>query len=233
MKRIFFPPRTLSKLDTGLRFTDILFGFVIREIFLRLQEWGHLEWYVRCQLIAATVLVLGSWIGFRRSVNRSGFEVKFFNLPFFMFVLDQAMVFFYFRFATRTPSEPSKEAPPGPDTLADTTLDALLIIVALYFVWDLLGVAMTKAKDRMDPARPHKYPAIDQEKKVITDKPRDPEWWGVAITGGALVAAAVLWKYARGEAVDAVEAQVIFIVTAVVLLGYRWAKEIRTTWKAG
>src|SRR5688500_15778712 len=99
MLLVVSPPAEPTKRDTGLRFTDILFGFVIRELFIRLQDWGELAWFVRWQLIAATALVLGSWIGFRRSLNRSDYELKFFNLPLLRFVLDQLMVILYFRIA--------------------------------------------------------------------------------------------------------------------------------------
>jgi hypothetical protein len=65
------PPPEVSVADNGLKFTDILFGFVIREVFLRLANWKALEWYVRWQLILTSAVVLGSWIGFRRSRNRA------------------------------------------------------------------------------------------------------------------------------------------------------------------
>ena len=45
--------------------------------------------------------MLGSWIGFRRSLNRTTYEVKFFNLPLFRFLMDQLMVILYFRIAVR------------------------------------------------------------------------------------------------------------------------------------
>lgn len=77
------PKPEVAQLDTSLRFTDILFGFVIREIFLRLQYWENLPRHVLMHLGVCLALVLGSWIGYRRSLNRSSYEVKFFNLPFF------------------------------------------------------------------------------------------------------------------------------------------------------
>jgi hypothetical protein len=64
------PPAEVSKIETGLRFTDILFGFVISQLFVRIEEWEHIPTYIRWQLVVGTVLVLGSWIGFRRSLNR-------------------------------------------------------------------------------------------------------------------------------------------------------------------
>jgi hypothetical protein len=60
LRLVISPPAEVSKRDTGLRFTDILFGFVISQLFVRLQNWGLLDWYVRLQLITGTALVLGS-----------------------------------------------------------------------------------------------------------------------------------------------------------------------------
>src|SRR5947207_7928440 len=77
------PKPELVRLDTSLRYTDILFGFVIREIFLRLQYWHNLNLDAWLYLLVCLALVLGSWIGYRRSLNRSSYEVKFFNLPLF------------------------------------------------------------------------------------------------------------------------------------------------------
>ena len=35
------PPAAVGQVDTGLRFTDVLFGFVIRDLFLRLEDWSQ------------------------------------------------------------------------------------------------------------------------------------------------------------------------------------------------
>jgi len=59
---------------------------------VRLSNWTQLSVAVRGHLIVGTILVLGSWIGFRRSLKRSRYQVKFFNLPFFLFLLDQLML---------------------------------------------------------------------------------------------------------------------------------------------
>ncbi len=92
-----FPPAKRDDDQQALVFTDILFGFVIVELFTQFNS--HPErpevWY---HLSLATALVLGSWIGFRRSRNRQklSFQLKFFNLPLMRFLVDQVMIFFYF-----------------------------------------------------------------------------------------------------------------------------------------
>ena len=194
--------------DAGLRFTDILFGFVISQVFLRLQNWGELSGYVRWQLALSTVLVLGSWIGFRHSVNRSAYKLKFFNLPLLRFALDQAMVILYFRVATLTPRDPA--VPVDPAALVDKTFDALLIIAALYFLWDLAGMIMGLSPKYANSG-------IDG--------------WAIAITTGFLALAAVLWHLGAETDVDAHDARVLLASAVALLLAYRWAKEIRTTLK--
>lgn len=230
LKKALFPRAEVSRWDTGLRFTDILFGFVIRELFLRLQNWGELAGYVRCQLIAGTVLVLGSWIGFRRSVNRSQYELKFFNLPLARFVLDQLMVVLYFRIATRTPDKVGTPAPSADDVVGATT-EIVVLIFFLYAVWDLLGIWMASAKDRGGDPTKHKYPVIDE----ATKKPKEPltpnrqdraAFW---ITLAFLVVFGGLWTVADQADVGEGAAQVMFIAIGVLLLTYRFAKEVKTS----
>jgi hypothetical protein len=128
----------IEKADTSLRYTDILFGFVIRELFLRLQNFPELDSYTQWHLLIGTTLVLGSWIGFRRSLNRSGYTVKFFNLPFFKFLLDQSMLVLYFRLAATTAVDPTFVVPDP--SLAVRTIELVTYIFGLYLGWDILGI---------------------------------------------------------------------------------------------
>src|ERR1700722_10238927 len=96
------PKPELERFDTSLVYTDILFGFVIWELFRRLQNGTLLDPAVLLQPIVGTTLVLGSWIGFRRSLYRPIYQVKFFNLPLFRFIADQLMLILYFRVAVLT-----------------------------------------------------------------------------------------------------------------------------------
>jgi ABC-type xylose transport system permease subunit len=201
------PPAEISKVDTGLRFTDILFGFVIRELFLRLQNWNVLDWFVRWQLIAATTLVLGSWIGFRRSLNRTTYEVKFFNLPLLRFLLDQGMVVLYFRIAVLTPTEPKTQAVSSASLVHKTT-GTLAFIFLLYALWDVGNLFMAASS---------KYPLSTAD------------WRGFGITLGAFVLVGLLWIETRNRDLDAHGAVVVFVVGTGLLLIYRWAKEVRSS----
>lgn len=209
---VFLPPPELSELDTGLRFTDILFGFVISQIFLRLQHFGELPGFVRWQLVVSAALVLGSWIGFRRSLNRSSYELKFFNLPLARFIVDQLMILFYFRITVLTPNDP--EASFDPSSLVSDTFQTLVIIFGLYLLWDLLGQLMSiKWKSKK------KYEGSDGNVP------------GVLITFAFGLAFVALLHIAAVKDVDEALAVTLFAVATALLLGYRWAKEIRTTWK--
>jgi hypothetical protein len=221
------PPAQVSKTDTGLRFTDILFGFVIRELFLRLQAWADLPWFVRWQLIAGTALVLGSWIGFRRSLNRSEYEVKFFNYPFWRFLFDQLMVILYFRIAVLTPAS----APPStvnPDDLAEQTAKILLFIFTLYAVWDLLGIRMAKIKDESGG---WKYSEIDEDKKP-TGRQSRRDWPAFWITSGTLIALVSTVFVAERTNVGSRGASWIFAACTALLILYRFVKELKNSWLA-
>jgi hypothetical protein len=221
-RRILLPPAAVDGRDTGLRFTDILFGFVIFQLFLTLQDAAELPWFVRWQLIVGTTLVLGSWIGFRRSLNRSDYQPKFFNLPLLRFVLDQAMVILYFRIAVLTPN--TTNATIDPSTLAHDTVTALLLIFALYAAWDILGIWMTYAREDGLP----KYTEIDKDDKK-TETPTKPNWAGTAITFVALGLFGLLYATTHDRTLEVRDAEIVFAVSTAFLLAYRMAKEIRTS----
>jgi hypothetical protein len=228
LRLVFSPPAEPTRRDTGLRFTDILFGFVIRELFIRLQDWGELAWLVRWQLIAATALVLGSWIGFRRSLNRSDYELKFFNLPLLRFGLDQLMLILYFRIAVLTSTDPS--TPVDPQSLAQATMETLLLIFVLYALWDLFGIWMAAVPGREDSAK-WKYPQIDREGEM-TAEPSRKDWWALAITATFLATFFVMFLVSDQLDLGETAAVVLFILATLFLLGYRLAKEIKTSWRS-
>jgi hypothetical protein len=220
------PPAEVSKADTGLRFTDILFGFVARELFLRLQNWRDLSGFVRWQLIMATVLVLGSWIGFRRSLNRTGYEVKFFNLPFWRFLLDQAMVFLYFYVAVLTSTDP--HASVSSTGLLHATATALFVIFGLYLAWDFGGIWMARVKENGT----FKYREIDQDKKEPKLVAATPDWRGFLITLVFFVLFGVGYHVVDSVELRGNRAAIAFGVATLLLLLYRFVKEIRTSLKA-
>jgi hypothetical protein len=217
------PPPSVSTQSTALTFTDILFGFVIKELFSRLQYWGTQPSVVRWQLILGVTLVLGSWIGFRRSLARSNYELKFFNLPLLRFVLDQAMVFIYFRISVLTPEAAHPNV--APVSLVQTTTRWVAVIFGLYLLWDILGVLMSILPKS-------KYKKINQETKAMDDEPFSPNWPGVLITlaSGGLIA--IVYALASNTGSHNSNVDLLLVVVTIVLLAYRFAKEVRTTWQS-
>jgi hypothetical protein len=222
MKRLsllFHPPAEVSTKDTSLRYTDILFGFVIKELFVRLQNWSHLPGVVQWHLLVGTTLVLGSWIGYRRSLNRLAYEVKFFNLPFFRFLVDQLMLVLYFRIAVLTSADGVN--PPNSD-LASQTLTLVIWVFALYVVWDSLGIwtaHSTKigATGGFEP----RYPVVADGK--MTANRQKSDWHGFWITLIVLLLL-VLCSLVIRESLS-------FILLVPLLVIYRLAKEVRTSWR--
>jgi hypothetical protein len=229
LRLIFSPPPEIGRANTGLTFTDILFGFVISQLFLRLQNWSNLPWHVRWHLIVGAALVLGSWIGFRRSLHRTEFELKFFNLPLLRFLLDQLMVVLYFRVAVLTPLR-TLDVPPG--ELAENTIRLLVYVFVLYAAWDLSGIWMTKAtwSDQPGTKRP-KYPrVIDRE---VTDEADLPNWAGLIITIVTTTLLSVLWRFTANAKPTPSNADLFLVLGVILLVAYRTAKEVRTSWKLG
>jgi hypothetical protein len=215
--RVFHPQPSPGTKDTSLRYTDILFGFVIRELFQRLSKFLDLQQTTQAHLIVGTVLVLGSWIGYRRSLYRSSYEVKFFNLPFFKFLVDQLMLILYFRIATVTPTEPLQATP----ALAHTTLELVFFVFVLYLVWDVLGLVETTARKDGRPV----YTKVDKEGKM-TEEPEQPNWAGFWITATCTPLFGALWFVL--PCIGSVPA---LYITVFLLLVYRWLKENRWLWQ--
>lgn len=213
LRLAFHPVPQKDTLDTSLRYTDILFGFVIRELFLRLPSWTQLDRAVQLHLVVGTTLVLGSWIGYRRSLHRSGYLVMFFNLPLFRFLVDQLMIILYFRVAVLTPApnDVIKIFPPAGD-LARSTTKLVMYVFFLYVVWDLLGIWMAKAKTK-GVGVTRLYP--DQPDSVA----------GTLITAVTMTLLVVLWLFDGCLAPN-----LLFLTTTALLFLYRWAKEMKTSW---
>jgi hypothetical protein len=211
------PPASTSSADTSLRYTDILFGFVIKELFTRLQNWPSVNWTVKAHLLVGTTLVLGSWIGYRRSLNRTSYDVKFFNLPFFRFLADQLMLILYFRIAVITNVDGT--GLPDDQTLATHTASLVVAVFALYLVWDALAIWMVFAKT--DGGAVPLYPKVGDDGKKTTERQKfEPA--GICITAFFLSLVSICW--CRSQSPES-----LWILVAI-LLGYRWVKEVRTSW---
>jgi hypothetical protein len=218
------PIPELERFDTSLRYTDILFGFVIRELFLRLQSWTQLDLAVRLHLIVGTTLVLGSWIGFRRSLHRSGYQVKFFNLPLFRFLIDQMMLILYFRIAVLT--DAGGRGVTVASDLARNTVKLVMYVFVLYMVWDLLGIWMSTAKTTgADGKKNPLYPVVRNSE--MTNEQQRVNVVGFLITVGTTAFLVVFWLLA-----NCFTPNPLFLGTTALLLAYRWAKETRTSWQS-
>jgi hypothetical protein len=210
-KVAFHPKPATEAADTSLRYTDILFGFVIRELFIRLAHWTQLDGVTQCHLIVGATLVLGSWIGYRRSLNRSGYQLKFFNLPLFRFLIDQTMLVLYFRMVSLTPVlvDYSLPAQPHLGALTGDTTRLVMYVFIFYLAWDVLGFWIANAKNS-DGTRLYPGPP--------------PDTPGLAVTFVAFIVTLIFWLLTKH-----VDQSVILLLTAAVLTCYRWAKEIRTS----
>jgi hypothetical protein len=216
------PPPKVGKTDTSLRYTDILFGFVIKELFLRLQHWTALDAVGRLHLVTGTTLVLGSWIGYRRSTHRPQYEVMFFNLPFFRFLADQLMLVIYFRMAVLTKEDGQLVV--SSDNLASHSTYLLTLVFCVYLVWDLLGIRMATAEDTNSQLR-YTKPTKDSERG--TDQ-LDVNWEGALITLVCLLLLVLTYFSALHDTFSRVNT---LLSAIAILLLYRLLKEFRTSWK--
>jgi hypothetical protein len=202
-----------DKVTTGLTFTDVLFGFVIKELFTRLSDWRTLSSTTQAHLLTGTVLVLGSYIGFRKSVHRGNFQVYFVNLPLVRFIVDQAMVVLYFRFATATGSKPLPDS-----VLLRVDLNLLTWIFVLYVAWDLISWWMAESE----------YGLRDESFNVRQDASGNAlkyEPRRAVITSSVLVAVTALRVINDQHAFKAASAVAIEVLAIVALVAYRMLKD--------
>ena len=132
------------------------------------------------------------------------------------------MLILYFSVAVLTPYPLSSNSL-GADELAKKTILLILLVFVLYVFWDLTGMSMAWSRvTNKDGSRSPRYPVFDKP-----GKPQDVNWPGFWITLTGTVIMSVLWL-----ARDCFTPNEILIATIVVLLLYRWAKEIRTSCKS-
>jgi hypothetical protein len=76
-----------------------------------------------------------------------------------------------------------------------------------------------------DGTKKPRYPAV-KDNQMTNDKQR-PDWPGFLISASVLVFLAVLWLI-----VGCFGPNSVFPILTFLLLGYRWAKEVRTSWRS-
>jgi hypothetical protein len=205
------PDRSVDPDGTGLRFTDVLFGFVFKEVFFRLADWNDIPGpnadVVRMHLVLTAAVTMGSYIGFRNSLKRQSYGIRFFNLPIVKFSLDQAMVVLYFVLATRTPDKIDgflSTTETYDASWAQTSIAVVFWIFVLYVAWDIASWWMTKRD----------YPLIQFTSAGLV----------VTVGGLALVGACCL---VAGTVDTANAAAVVLGATTGATLLYRFAKDHR------
>src|SRR5271166_2575800 len=119
--------KRLDESRTSLTFTDVIFGLVISQIFIRAAALNTLSTAVDVHLALSLAVVLGSYIGYRASLKRSTYRLAFFNLPLLRFILDLFMIFLYY-VLTITPDETKN--PLAPVHAQVDTLVVFLIFAA-------------------------------------------------------------------------------------------------------
>lgn len=209
--------------DTGLQFTDVLFGFALSEIVLRLVKWTQLTNAARMHLGLAAITILGSYIGFRNSQKRGRFRLRFFNLVTLRFLFDQTMVFFYFWLALYIPLDEDKTTGTLtriPDARDLLRFDARVVfgIFALYLGWDLISQWMA-ASGKYFTQKATAGPPPTSEVRL------EAKGYRTMTTGfGVAAALAVLIFTHSKEPADA-EAMAGIIGLISIMVGYRMVKD--------
>jgi hypothetical protein len=183
---------------TSLTFTDVIFGLVITQIFVQAVPYSKLQPEVLLHLGLALVVVIGSYIGYRKSLKRRDVPLSFFSWPLIRFGLDLAMIFCYYLLAV-TPNTSTNPALKSVDPKFDATMIAIIFL--LYLLWDVVSGIMS-----------HSYEVKYEGSRT-------------AITVGALVLCLlVLWMAHHLHRTTNETLGIDAALIGIVLL-YRWAKD--------
>jgi hypothetical protein len=203
--------------DSGLQFTDVLFGFALFEVVRRFVEWTDLTSATRLHLCLATMTILGSYIGFRNSRKRGAFPLRFMNLATFRFALDQVMVFLYFWLALYFSIDKNAltgkiDKLPSSQSLLRFDSRVIAIIFVLYLAWDFLSHMM---------ACTGKY-LIEKDSKSET---LPAKWHRTVVTLACTVVAGGLWLVVEIHDPAGAAAEAWLVGLIVLVFMYRVVKD--------
>src|SRR5262249_52839789 len=127
--------------------------------------------------------------------------------------------------AVLTPTPVAGKILPDVNELAHTTIKLVAWIYFLYLFWDLLSIWMDKSRITTNGTKQPRYPEVEDNK--MTTKAKSIDWAGFLITLASFIFTTILWL-----AHNCCTPRELFIMAIVLLLAYRWAKEIRTSCKS-
>ena len=134
MMKLRFTPREpeVDPSHVAITFVDVLFALTAAKVFDILTTVNTIGWPGRWQLIATTVLIITSWVGYHTSPSSPRWVIRFFNYPFWTFVIDVVLVALYFLMAAyvQGASQLAKKPSAAPGT------DIVAAVFALYTLWD-------------------------------------------------------------------------------------------------
>lgn len=193
--------KSIDDTRTNLTFTDVIFGLTFTQIFIRASALLALSTAVDVHLALSLTVVVGSYIGYRKSLKRAAYKLGFFDLPLFRFVLDLFMVFLYYVLVV-TPDETK-----NPLALVHARTDSLLVLIifAAYLAWDLISWRMSRQG----------YTEVNYQGRRT---------W---VTAGGCFAVGILVSVAwtAGSPLNQHLAIAVDSVLIAIVIFYRWAKD--------
>ncbi|HJP77865.1 MAG TPA: hypothetical protein VJ914_26580 [Pseudonocardiaceae bacterium] len=127
----------------GLMFIDFLFAFVISKVF-ELSVTRGLNLVSYSQLLLAATVTTVSWIGYRSSSNRRSYRIAFFNLPILQLSVELTHMYLYWLLAATAERISTVSTSSNSPSLQPESL-LLVLIFALYVVWDQIALAMRRS----------------------------------------------------------------------------------------
>lgn len=203
--------------DVGGTFLDLLFGFVVADIFQQAVSSGF-SGARTAQLILAGVVTITSWLGYHQSRGRTPFRLEYFNLPMLQFTVHLGLIVVFFRLAER--SEPI-----GPTRSATAVPESILVVVtfALYTTWETSSKVVWRTRRYLDALpRTPKWDALRADPEVhITPT--------AVFTVVAVAFTAAIWIFDPRGSSTVVAVDCIWLVFVV---GHRYLQGVANRWPA-
>ena len=195
------PPYQPNNAKYGVDFIDILFGLVVTEIFAAFTGVTLHEYATWANLILALIIVVFSWIGYHVAKNTSPRTPSFDPLVVTQLFVDVVIVAIYLAFVKQI--EHTEKVAQSTHHIISIRPEAVTIVVifALYTLWDILQVPLMKGVGKEQTAKSHRARGL---------------WAFVAF---AVFSAIVIFAWRPGSNAPVIVADLIFVA---MLYWYRW-----------
>ncbi|MGA8725555.1 MAG: hypothetical protein WB565_10970 [Acidimicrobiales bacterium] len=178
----------------GVDFIDILFGFVVAEIFAAFTTVQGNEYASWANLILALAIVVFSWLGYHKAKDAYSRTISFRDPSIIQFLIDVGVVALYLALVKQSEHAQAvaRLAPHQPLSIRPQAI-TIIAIFGLYLIWDLLQIHL----------------ADDSKKSQATEH----TWWSFGFfVAFAVYSAIIIWVWRPNSNETIVIADAVYLL---------------------